>query len=64
MAKYAPANADGEKPYVVETWNFGATQSKVVYAKDAVTAKYRVIGRQRFVHAQRVRRALADEVTT
>lgn len=40
MSKYAPANAEGKKPYVVSGRNFGRLIDRIVYAEDASAAKH------------------------
>lgn len=45
MPKYAPANENGEKPYVVERSGWGRKRTKVVYAATVADAKYRAFGR-------------------
>jgi hypothetical protein len=45
MSKYAPANQDGEKPYVVEKSGWGRKRSKVIYARTVAEAKHRAFGR-------------------
>lgn len=45
MTKYAPANEDGLKPYVVERKGWGKTDTRVVYAANTPEAKYKAFGR-------------------
>ena len=64
MSKYAPADENGDKPYVVEVWDFGRHSVRVVYAANPGEAKYRAIGRQRnpMAYAQSVRRATPQDL--
>lgn len=60
--KYAPANANGEKPYVVEVVEWGRVRSKVVWATTPARARYKAVGRRSpGVYARSVRRALTTE---
>ncbi|MEJ6554047.1 hypothetical protein PQI51_03290 [Microbacterium esteraromaticum] len=46
MTKYAPANENGEKPYVVTQSGWGRTRTRITYAKTVAEAKFRAFGRQ------------------
>ncbi len=61
--KYAPANADGLKPWVVTvSSSWGPRQDQIVYAKTAAAAKYKAIGRQQHTYGT-VRRATPGDLT-
>lgn len=62
MGKYAPENAEGEKPFIVEGWRMGHDLTRLIYAPDAATAKYRAGLRGTGEYVRKVRRALASEV--
>lgn len=59
MARFAPARADGLKPWVVSRHEWGRTTEYIVYAKSSSDAAYRVKGR--YVTA-RARRATPEDV--
>lgn len=64
MTKYAPANDAGEKPYVVEQSGWGRKRSRIVYAPDPASAKFRAFGRQGVgEHITGCRRATPDDLT-
>ena len=61
-AKFAPADAAGNKPYVRSSREFRWEHSSVVYAKDAKDARYAFrIGRYESVT---VRRATVEDMET
>lgn len=63
MSKYAPANAAGEKPYVVTQSSWGRTRTKVAYGNTVADAKYRAFGRQGVgEYIMRCRRATPADV--
>lgn len=61
MSKYAPPRSDGLKPWLVTRREWGHSMDSIVYAESAAQAKYKVIGRRRYVTAT-VRRATHEEV--
>lgn len=61
--KYAPPNKVGEKPYVVEFMDWGREYSRLVFAKDATDARWKVMGRPSVGRYHRkTRRARPDDV--
>lgn len=64
MAKYAPANDEGLKPYFIEYRDWRDIIQKIVYAEDVSTARYKAIGRGRpGVGIREARRATPDDIT-
>ena len=59
--KYAPAREDGMKPYHVTISEWGQQYEKIIYAATTDDAKYKAVGRMRYI-AARVRRATPDDV--
>jgi hypothetical protein len=59
--KYAPARADGLKPWYVEVIDWGRKSERIVYAKSRADAEYRANGRLRYMSA-RARRATPDDI--
>jgi hypothetical protein len=45
MPKYAPANDEGLKPYMVTRAGWGRSSTRLVYADKVATAKYKAFGR-------------------
>jgi hypothetical protein len=43
--KYAPADGDGRKPYVVTMNDWGKTKERLVYADDPTDARWQAKGR-------------------
>lgn len=61
--KYAPARADGEKPWVVTVYRWGTTTDRLVYAEDKPTARYRAVGRAGVaIYVSRIRRATPSDI--
>ncbi len=62
MTKYAPANGEGKKPYIVEGLSWGKDVQRLVWGKDVAEAKYRAGLSGTGQYVRRVRRALIEEV--
>jgi hypothetical protein len=61
---YAPPRENGDAPYVVYYNDWATSRVKVVYARDAHSARYEAVGRRRpGVYVTRVRRATPADMT-
>lgn len=58
--RYAPARADGMKPWVVIRREWGRQTTLIVWAETSRAARYEVVGRQRHVKAEAFRATPAD----
>jgi hypothetical protein len=58
--KFAPARADGLKPWVRESYHFGETTNTIVYAESAAAA--RNMYARMHLETVRVRRATVEDV--
>lgn len=59
--KYAPANAEGLKPYHATIFEWGRERFSIVYANSASEARYKAINRMRYTTAK-VRRATLEDM--
>jgi hypothetical protein len=63
MPKYAPANEAGEKPYIVETMNWGKDDHRLVYAETPSDARWKAVGRGHTgLYVRRTRRATVEDM--
>jgi hypothetical protein len=63
VSKYAPANENDEKPYVVTVWDWGRVEDELVYADGPVCARHKAVGpRTNYRYATGTRRATPEDV--
>lgn len=64
MPKFAPANDQGEKPYVATVYQWGKYNDELTWADDAAQArsKYTRLGTGEYL--ERLRRATPDDLDT
>ena len=64
MSKFAPANAEGQKPYVIVGWRWGREVTVIVYGETAASARYCSGFRGTAEYVISARRATPEDLAT